>query len=271
MTTASQPTVRVDGHTKAIGILAYPCHHVRTPAILNASLVERHINAAMLPMQVAPAELAVAVEGLRRIENLAGFVTTVPHKTEMAKLCDSLEGVAAALGVCNVVRRDAKGRLIGCLLDGEGFVAGMRKQQIDPRGMRTLLLGAGGAATAVAAALVGAGVSELTVVNRTSSKAEEAVGLVTSLHPGAPVRVGTTTSGDWDLVVNCTSLGLASTDPLPIPVSDLRSNMVVADVIMQPAKTALLTAAESVGCRIHLGEHMVLAQIDQIIDFLLGK
>ena len=77
-------------------------------------------------------------------------------------------------------------------------------------------------------------------------------------------------AGDWDLIVNGTSLGLKHDDPLPLDPALLRPETIVAEVIMQPAQTPLLLAARARGCRIHLGEHMVTAQIDLLADYLLG-
>jgi shikimate dehydrogenase len=266
-----QPRAAINGHTRVIVILAYPTHHVRTPSFFNAYMAETGTNAVLVPWQVAPAQLADAVRGLREVENLAGLIVTVPHKQAMAGLCDELEGLAGDLNVCNVVRRTADGRFIGAMYDGIGFVEGMRQNQIDPAGKRTLLLGAGGAATAVAAALLDAGVDRLTVANRTHEKAEDLAALLRARRPGTAVQVATSLEGDWDLVVNGTSLGLKPDDPLPINPDSLRPGTIVAEVIMQPAETALLKAAQARGCRVHRGDHMVTSQIRLLADFLLSE
>lgn len=266
-----QPRAAVNGHTRVIVILAYPTHHVRTPSFFNAYMAETGTNAVLVPWQVAPAQLADTVRGLREVENLAGIIVTVPHKQAIAGLCDELEGIAADLHVCNVVRRTADGRFIGAMYDGIGFVEGMRNNQIDPAGKRTLLLGAGGAATAVAAALLDAGVAQLAVANRTREKAEELAALLRARRPGAAVQAAASLEGDWDLVVNGTSLGLKPDDPLPLDPALLRPGTIVAEVIMQPAETALLIAARARGCRVHRGEHMVTSQIRPLADFLLRE
>ncbi|MNN27902.1 Shikimate dehydrogenase [compost metagenome] len=153
-------------------------------------------------------------------------------------------------------------------MDGEGFVQGMKQQEIDPRGMNALLLGAGGAATAIAAALIEAQVASLTVVNRTYAKAVELARIVEGLFPTARIQAAESTEGKWDLIVNGTSIGLHDDDPLPLPQEHLNPEAIVAEVIMQPAKTKLLITAEARGCRIHLGEHMVQAQLRGFVDYL---
>lgn len=268
---APEPRAAIDGHTRVIVILAYPTHHVRTPAFFNAAMARSGVNAVLVPWQVAPAQLAQAVQGLRQVENLAGVIVTVPHKHAMADLCDELQWIAADLGVCNVVRRTPEGHLIGAMYDGVGFVEGMRRNGIEPAGKRTLLLGAGGAATAVAAALLDAGVAQLTVVNRTRDKAEALAALLKARRPDAAVQTADSARGNWDLVVNATSLGLRPDDPLPLDPALLQPGMLVAEVIMQPAETALLAAALARGCQVHRGEHMVTAQISLLADYLLGE
>lgn len=264
------PRAAINGQTRVVVILAYPTDHVRTPSFFNAYMAQTGTNAVLVPWQVAPPQLAEAVRGLREVENLAGLIVTVPHKQAMAGLCDQLEGIAADLDVCNVVRRTADGRLVGAMYDGIGFVDGMRRNDIEPRGKRTLLLGAGGAATAVAAALLDAGVAHLTVANRTREKAEDLVALLRARQPGAAIHAADRPQGDWDLVVNGTSLGLKPDDPLPLDPALLHPDTIVAEVIMQPAETALLAAARARGCQVHRGEHMVTAQIQLLADFLLG-
>ncbi|WP_454733508.1 MULTISPECIES: shikimate dehydrogenase family protein [Cupriavidus] len=268
---ATSPAVSpIDGRTRVVVILAYPAHHVRTPAFFNARAAALGRNAVLVPWQVSPAQLPGALAGLRAVENLAGVIVTVPHKQEVARLCDELEGVAADLGVCNVARRTPDGRFVGRVFDGVGFVAGLRAQGIDPAGKRTLLLGAGGAATAVAAALLDAGVAQLAIVNRSRGKADALAAQLKAKRPGAAVASAAGPAGDWDLIVNGTSLGLKPDDPLPLDPALLRPETIVAEVIMQPAQTPLLLAAKARGCRIHLGEHMVTAQIDLLADYLLG-
>jgi shikimate dehydrogenase len=259
----------IDGHTRVVVILAYPTHHVRTPAFFNARVAALGINAVLVPWQVSPERLPEVVEGLRHVETVAGVVVTVPHKQRMALLCDELQGIAADLGVCNVARRTSDGRFIGRMYDGIGFVAGMRGQGIDPEGKRVLLLGAGGAATAVAAALLDANVQHLTIVNRTRDKADSLAAQLKAGRPHADVEAADGTAGRWDLIVNGTSLGLKPTDPLPLDPAVLDPDSIVAEVIMQPAETALLQAAKARGCRIHRGEHMVAAQIDLLVEYLL--
>lgn len=272
MTNSTIPRIcEVNGRTRVIVILAHPATHVRTPTFFNALAAERDLNAVLVPWQVAPEHLTSVMDSLRQIENLAGVVVTIPHKQSIAGLCDELEGIAASLQVANVARRTPDGRFIGRMYDGEGFVAGMQREGIALPGRSVLLLGAGGAGTAVADALLSAGVAKLAVLNRNRERAGQLVRRLKEIHPYSKVETAEDVREDWDIVVNSTSLGLHVDDPLPIDPECLPRNCTVAEVIMQPDETALLRAARLRGCRIHKGVHMVTAQIELLADFLLRE
>ena len=272
MTNSNTPRIcEVNGKTRVVVILAYPATHVRTPAFFNALAAARGLNAVLVPWQVAPEQLASVMDSLRHVENLAGVIVTIPHKQAIAGLCDELEGIAASLQVANVARRTSDGRFIGRMYDGAGFAAGMQREGIELAGRSVLLLGAGGAGTAVADALLHAGVAKLAISNRSRERAEQLVRLLRDIHPHGKVEAVDDPRGDWDIVVNSTSLGLHADDPLPIQPDWLPHACTVAEVIMQPDETALLRAARERGCRIHKGVHMVTAQIELLVDFFVGS
>ncbi|HYD31103.1 MAG TPA: shikimate dehydrogenase [Azospirillaceae bacterium] len=261
----------ITGATRLVGIVADPIAHVRTPQSLNRLFAVRGIDAVMVPMHVPSAYLASWFAGLRRIGNLDGIVATVPHKEAIAALCDDLGPEARLVGAANVVRRAPDGRMIGEMFDGRGFVGGLRSQGIDPAGHRVLLIGAGGAAAAIAFALAAAGVAHLTIANRTAVKAEKLANRVATAFPGVAVDAGDPDPRGCSLVVNGTSLGLKPDDPLPVRVERLEGAAIVAEVVMQPARTALLEAAAGMGCRMHEGFHMLEAQLALLAEFLTAS
>lgn len=258
----------ITGHTKVFAIIADPISHVRTPEVFNEYFAKNNYDGVMVPIHVAPEELEEVITSFRCMKNLGGFMATVPHKTKVAALCDELGDAGRAVGSVNVVRREADGRLIGNMFDGAGFVAGLRAQNHDPAGKRALIVGAGGAAAAIAYSLVEAGVASLTIANRTRSKAEEIAVRVATYFPDRQITVGEVDPTGHDLVVNATSLGLKADDPLPIDAALLTSAMTVAEIIMKPETTALLAAAKEKGCTVHYGRHMLDEQIRLIASFL---
>ncbi|MDD2366700.1 MAG: shikimate dehydrogenase [Desulfuromonadaceae bacterium] len=258
----------INGKTKLYAIIADPISHVRTPEVFNELFSLNCCDAVLVPIQVAPEGLKAVLAAFRAMKNLGGFVTTVPHKTAVAALCDELGDAGRAIGAVNAVRRETDGRLIGNMFDGAGFVAGLRSQGYDPVGRRALLVGAGGAAAAIAFALVEAGVASLTVANRTRSKAEEIAVRIAKYFPDRPIVAGNADPAGHDLVINATSLGLKADDPLPIDTTRLTPAMTVAEIIMKPETTQLLAAAKARGCTIHYGRHMLDEQVRLIADFI---
>ena len=125
---------QITGHTRLFGILADPIAHVKTPQVMAEVFARHGVDGVLVPMHVAPDGLRQALDGLRMMRNFGGFIATVPHKPAMLGLCDAVEGDAARIGAVNCVRRDDDGRMIGAMLDGIGFVAGLRQAGIDPGG-----------------------------------------------------------------------------------------------------------------------------------------
>lgn len=260
----------ITGNTKVYGILADPIHHVKTPQGINRLLAEKFFDGVMVPMHVKADDLAMVVGALKRMNNFGGCVVTVPHKMAMVALCDKLSPEAQQVGAVNIVHRAASGELIGGILDGAGFVAGLRKEGFDPAGHSVYLAGAGGAASAIAFALAKCGIAQLTIANRSAAKAQILIDRLWNDFPGIPMAIGNSDASGHDLVINATSLGLRSEDAMPFDVNSLSSPQHVAEIIMQPAETALVLAARARGCQIHLGMTMLSSQIELMASFMMG-
>ena len=220
----------ITGHTRIYGILADPIHHVKAPQLMNPVFEAQGFDGVMVPIHVRPQDLGTVLQGLRAQQNFGGFVATVPHKTAMLAHCDTLTEAARQIGAVNIVRRLPDGRLHGGMLDGDGFVAGLRSCGIEPAGRSAYLAGAGGAASAIAFALAANGVSRLTVYNRTTDKARELIERIAQAR--------------------------------------LQPEQTVAEIIMQPVETALLKAAQARGCRIQYGKPMLACQIELMAAFM---
>ncbi|KAJ8600361.1 hypothetical protein CTAYLR_000692 [Chrysophaeum taylorii] len=220
-------------------------------------------KAVLIPLDVPASKLATTLRGLFGARNFDGLVVTKPHKENVVALCDRLSSVARSVGAVNCVRRCRDGLLYGANFDGAGFVEGLRKRYpafLDaPR--TCLLVGAGGAARAIARELVATG-HRVRVTNRTLARATDLAAAI----PG--VEVATTLEPGYDLVVQCTSLGHSPDDPLPIDPSILVPPTLCAEIIMNPPQTRFLEAARNRGCRCHAGRHMLDAQLQLLATFL---
>ncbi|WP_116953475.1 shikimate dehydrogenase family protein [Jiangella endophytica] len=265
-------TTVVTGRTGVYVHLSHPSTHVRTPQTFNRAFAERGIDVVAVSADVAPADLAATVDGLRGWRNLAGIGVTMPHKEAVAALCDELTPAAAAIGSANAVRRTAGGRLIGENTDGAGFVRGLAGRGIPVAGAHALVVGVGGAGRAVAWALADAGAATLTLANRTAAKAAELAERLAAARPGVAIAAGPPDPAGHTLVVNATSLGMRETDPLPVDPDRLEPRTVVAEIIMEPRETPLMRAAARRGCTVHEGLPMLTSQIDLVVEYLgLGK
>ena len=258
----------VTGRTRLFGIIADPVHHVRTPQLLNILMRTRGVDGVMMPFHVRPDHLPAVFDALRRLENLGGFIVTVPHKSAAIALCDEVSEAARAIGAANAVRRMPDGRLIAEMLDGKGFVAGLQVSGIDVVGRSVYLAGAGGAANAIAFALAEAGIARLSIANRTATRVEDLRARLASSFPGLPTETASRNPAGHDLVVNATSLGLRASDPLPLDTAGLSPQMVVAEIIMQPEYTPLLLAAQAAGCTLQFGLPMLTQQLELMADFM---
>lgn len=258
----------ITGKTKIMFILADPVAHVVGSAIFNKHFAEAGLNVAISPLHVAPSDLATAVTAIRTFRNLAGFGVTIPHKIDIRNFIDEETQQAKLVGSVNFVRRMADGRLLGDNVDGAGFIDGLASSGISLKGKRVLQIGAGGAGRSIAFSIAAAGAAALGLYNRTEAKAAGLIQAVSATYPACETFLAGADPSDFDIIVNTTSLGMRETDPLPCDTSRFRPEMVVAEIIMTPAMTPILQAAEKAGCKISLGRSMLEAQIERVRQFM---
>lgn len=247
-------TPGVTGATRVAGIIGDPVSHSRSPAIWNAAFRATGLDWVFAAFPVAAGQAQRALDGVRALQ-ISGLSVTMPHKSDAALACDELTETAAALGAVNaVVARD--GRLIGDSTDGEGFLRALGDAGVTVEGRRCLVLGAGGAARAVALALGGAG-GHVVVAARRLDAAVDAAALAAgdavaldAVSPEVPIA---------DLVVNATPLGMQGEAP-PFDVAELAADAVVVDTVYHPIDTPLLIAARDRGLQTAGGLGMLVQQ-----------
>lgn len=251
----------ITGKTRVFAILADPIYHVKTPQTMNAVFDAHGLDCVLVPFHVPPAGLPVLVEGLRKLQNFGGFIATVPHKPSMLDLCDEVTDAARHIGAVNCVRREEDGRLVGTMLDGIGFVEAMRLRGADVSRMKVFLVGAGGASSAIAFGLADAGVSHITISNRSVVRAVELASRLAAAYPSLSISTDDQDIEHHDLIVNGSTLGMQPSDAQPVDFTRIHERHLVADAIMEPAITPLLAAAQSKGATIFPGKPMLEAQI----------
>ena len=260
----------LDGATRVYYVVGDPIAQVKAPARMTTGFAQRGVNAVCVPMHVTAPDLDEFMRGAIRARNVDGMIITVPHKRAAYRYAAATAARAQFLGAVNVLRRDRHGQWYGETTDGSSFVAAIRAVGCEPRGMRALVAGAGGAASAIALELLASGVAELAIHSRTAGPRDRLVDLLKARCPAARVRVGSANPAGFDLVVNATTAGMTPGDPLPVLADQLSPQAFVGDVITAPEITPLLTAARGLGCRTQTGIGMVTSAVELMLDFFVA-
>lgn len=244
-------------HPILAGIAGWPVAHSLSPLIHATWAKRAGINGYYIPVAVPPSyeEFARGMDAVRTL-GFAGVNVTIPHKEHALRYADAASDAAARAGAANMLTFGAEGAFADNS-DIAGFAAAVREKSSVP-GASALILGAGGAARAVALALQNLGVARIDIANRTREKAgalAKAFGLsLVGWSDRSEALAGA------DLVVNTTSLGMSGEPPLHIDLSLMRTSAIVADIVYSPLETPLLKAAAARGNRTVDGLSMLMHQ-----------
>lgn len=264
--------VQVHNATKKLCVIGDPVLHTRSPLLQNAMISALGLDYIYLCQPVDRGKTAQWLE-CAKFSGYAGFNATMPHKEALVPLMDELDPLAQMCGAVNTVciRQE---RAYGYNTDGGGFLRALDELGTDPSGKKVTLLGSGGAARAVAAALAGAG-ARVTVCNRTAAKAEELCAMApASLTPAGFDRSSLRQAvSDSQVLVNCTSLGMEGTGSQFDDLSFLQAlpqGAAVCDAIYAPAETLLLKEARALGHPAMNGMGMLLHQAILALEHFTG-
>ncbi len=259
--------MKITGETKLIGIFGFPVAHSLSPQMQNAAFEAMGVNICYVPLEVKPQDLNKALLGIRAMHFLGANVT-IPHKVQVASLVDRLDASAAMTGAVNTVVNES-GTLIGHNTDGVGFINAIKEvATINFQDESALLLGAGGAARAIAAALAEQGIKKLALVNRTRHRAQEIDALISANFTGVktivltPEDIEDSLIESCKIVINATSIGLEGDLKMPsVRVDRLTKDHVVCDIVYtQTQETPFLVAARGKGATTLGGLGMLLHQ-----------
>jgi shikimate dehydrogenase len=229
----------ITGRTRVAAVIGHPVRHSRSPAIHNAAFAATGLDWVYVACDVAPGRGGDAVRAAATL-GLAGLNVTMPHKTDAAAACDDLTPAAAALRSVNTVVVRDDGTVLGDSTDGEGFLRSLADRGLDPAGRTVLLLGAGGAARAVAAALVARGAQVAVAARR--PEARDA--LVVAVPGTGTAEWPTDGPAPFDVVVNATPIGMGDDPSLPVEPAP---GQWIVDLVYHPFETPLLRRARDVG------------------------
>jgi shikimate dehydrogenase len=244
------------------GVFGCPVDENPTIVLQEAAFQAASLPFRYLTLLVKPEDLADAFRGMRAM-NFRGINLTVPHKVEALKYVDELSQEVRLIGATNTIVNEG-GKLVAYNTDGKGFVTGMEKQGVSLQGKRVVMLGAGGAARAIAVECALAGVKEMTLINRDASRGAALVSLLnekTGCRAQFVPWAGTAHIPACDILINATSVGLFPDPNCPdIEYGDIAPGMIVQDVIPNPAITLFLKKARSQGATALDGLNMLVYQ-----------
>jgi len=261
----------INGRTRLVGVMGWPIEHTISPAMHNTAFDASGLNWRYVPLAVQPEHLEAAVHGLRAL-GFAGCNVTVPHKRAVMDYLDDVADHARAIGAVNTIVVRESGQMIGYNTDADGFLRALREGGFQPEGKRAVMVGAGGAARAIAHALASVGAS-VAILNRTLSRAEALAAELASSYgrraEGASYAAFPLTLDvlrrevlSAELLVNATSVGMwPQTERSPWPEDILMpSDLTVFDAVYNPQETKLMRQACAAGARAIGGLGMLIHQ-----------
>ncbi len=273
---------RISGHTKLYALIGSPVGHSGSPAMYNYSFAKTGVDAAYLAFDIPLENVKEGVEALKAL-HVGGFNVTMPDKTAAAGLVDAISPAAKLIGACNTVTVSADGRLTGHNTDGIGFVQNLCEHAVEVSGKRLVVLGAGGAATAICVQAALDGAREIAIFNRADefyANGEKTVEKLcaavpsckVSIHPLEDETALAAAVNSCELLVNATKVGMKPLDGQTlIDEKLLRKSLIVADTVYNPRKTLLIEQAEKAGCTAIGGIGMLLWQGVAAFKLFTGK
>jgi len=262
----------IRGTTQLVAHYGYPVAPVKSPMIYNPYFAHTGIDAAVVPIGVSPDDYPATLRAMFRVTNMLGAIITMPHKRSTVAMLDDCSPQVRIAGACNAIVRRSDGTLFGDLFDGLGFIRALARNGVQVEGARCLVIGAGGAGSAIAAALATARAGAIAIFDVVPQHTGALLAKLREHYPEVAALAGSSDPSSFDLVVNASPTGMAPSDGLPVDIARLPATAFVAEVVMTPEVTPLLAAARTRGCRTQPGIDMLFEQIPLYLElFGLGR
>lgn len=268
--TEHQPSFQLNGNSQVIPMLGDPIGQVKAPSGLTPVLQRRGLNALVVPWHVKAEGLSLALTALASVGNVPGAVLTLPHKLAARQLCTEISPRAGLIGAVNVLRKLENGRWYGDHTDGVGYLNGLRKRGFQVMNSRALVIGAGGAGSAIAWELLAQGAQEVAVYDVDRERTRALIDRLSDVFPDK-VILGDRSAGGYDLLANASSAGMTPDDPHPVELECISPWQFLAEAITQPPLTAFLEQGRKLGCGIMTGNDMFEGQVEALADLLFPE
>lgn len=259
--------MNITAKTIPLGVIGFPVAHSISPEIHNFIIDSMELNYFYCAFPVEPQNISAALEGVKAL-NIGGLNVTIPHKEAVFRLCDSVDGFAEKIGAVNTVV-NSEGKLMGYNTDAPGFIKNLQRNNVSVFGKKCAILGAGGAAKGVAAALLEEGASELRIINRTREKAEAMAAELNKFFGGK--AIASDSAEGAEILVNTTSVGMKSEESPFRNFEELSKDCVICDIVYCPRDTAFIKAAAKLGHKTVGGIGMLIYQAVIAFELFTGK
>ncbi len=279
----------VTGHTELVGLMAYPIRHTQSPTTHNLAYDKNGDDVIQLAFEVDNDSLEAAVNSIRALKMLGSNIS-MPNKTVVHKYLDEVDEAAQLCGAINTVvnTRDAEGNVTGYLkgynTDGMGYWQGLKEEGIDFKGMKMVLIGTGGAATAIAVRGALDGIAEMHIFNIKDKFYDRGVEIVEKINNNTNCKATMNDLGDKellkklmqeaDLFCDATGVGMHPLEDMSnIPdASYFKKDLIVTDTVYAPRETVMMKQAKEAGCdKVYNGMSMMLFQALIAIELYTGK
>lgn len=260
--------IRISGATRLNLIIGDPIAQVRSPTGLSKAFAAAGLNAIVAPAQIDAEQLSDFLNAIGAVGNLDGIVVTLPHKFACLAHCSTMSDRARHLQAVNVMRRNADRSWHGDMLDGIGFVDAAERKGYDFTGKRGLVVGAGGAGSAIAQALLEAGVHSIFVHDKDEGRRDALIGKLRSFSSN--VDVGCRDPAGFDVIVNASPAGMKGFAAHAVDLQNLPRHAFVGCAVTEPVITPLIARARQLGCTTVSGFEMYAALEGRMLQFLTG-
>tara|TARA_Y200000002_G_C22591637_1_gene625479 strand:+ start:101 stop:946 length:846 start_codon:yes stop_codon:yes gene_type:complete len=258
----------ISGYTTLIAHIGWPTGSFKAPMIFNPYFEKKGVDALVVPMGCKGEDYPRFFKSLFQLQNIIGALITMPHKVSTVAMLDEVSTAVQVCGACNAVRKEADGRLVGDMFDGQGFVRGLARKGRPVQGASALIIGSGGVGSAIAVAMADAGVGRLALYDTRPDATEQLSSRLQQFFPTLPINLGCNDPSGFEIVVNATPMGMEPGDPLPIDVGRISPDTMVGEVVMKQEVTPFVLAARERGCMTQIGTDMLFEQIPAYLEFL---
>ncbi len=265
--------IEISGSTRVFPVIGWPVEQVRAPLVFNAYFKKYGLDAVCIPMRVCPENYVGFVQQVMNASNVGGIFVSIPHKPASVEVAEIVTQSATIAGAANAIYRGADGRIVVDLIDGEGFVRALDRTSeltvsagFDYFGSTALVVGCGGVGCAIAASLATRGMQKIRLIDIDHNLTARLVYRLQTYFPQLDIAIHTYDTSQYDLLVNCTPLGMYPNDALPFGLDGLKQDAVIADCGMKIEMTELLRQAMARGYRIQKGKEMFFEQAPLYMD-----